>query len=318
MIRKSLVAKMAEIMTNDYKANVTRNDSDTAWKEILDAYFKDCIDYCLSELSTLINWQKSFVSLDKELQAITKGTASGKRLLDKLFKVFLKDGREQWVLIHIEVQGKPDDEFAKRMFTYGYRIYDKYQQAVVSCAILTDENKAWRPHHYEVGLADSYLSSQFLVIKLIDYQNKQKELEASMNPFASVILVQLAALKVKSKPDEQRKQVKFALTRRLYDKGFSKKEVGNLYKFIDWLIGLSKPLELEYLSEIYELEASKKMAYITNAEKFGIEKGIKQRNIEIAECLLDEGCKLSFIKKTTGLSLAQIKALQQKLKESKH
>ena len=297
-----------------YRKSMTRNESDTAWKEILDAYFKDCIEYCLPELSALINWQKSFVSLDKELQAITKGTTSGKRLLDKLFKVHLKDGREQWVLIHIEVQGKPDDEFAKRMFTYGYRIYDKYQQPIVSCAILTDDHKEWRPHHYEVGLAGSYLSSEFLVIKLIDYRNKRKELEASMNPFASVILVQLAALEAKSKPDEQRKQVKFALTRRLYEKGFSKKEVCNLYKFIDWLIGLSKPLELEYLNEVYELEESKKMAYISNAEKFGIEKGIKK----VAEQSLEQGLKPAVIKKITGLSLAQIKLLQQKLKRAKH
>jgi len=293
---------------------MTRNESDTAWKEILDAYFKDCIDYCLPKLSELINWQKPFISLDKELQAITKGTENGRRLLDKLFKVFLKDGREQWVLIHIEVQGKPDDAFPKRMFTYGYRIYDKYQQPVVSCAILTDDSKRWRPDHYEINFAGSYLSCGFLLIKLIDYRNKLKELEASTNPFASVILVQLAALEARSKPDEQRKQVKFALTRRLYEKGFSKKEVSNLYKFIDWLIGLPKPLELKYLNEVYELEESKKMAYVSNAEKFGMERGIKK----VAEQSLEQGLKPAVIKRITGLSLVQIKALQQKLKRAKH
>ena len=70
-----------------------------AWKEILDAYFKDFVEYCLPELYELINWKKRWSSLHKELQAITKGTDAGKRLLDKLFKVFLKNGREQWVLV---------------------------------------------------------------------------------------------------------------------------------------------------------------------------------------------------------------------------
>jgi len=67
-----------------------RNDHDTAWKEILDYYFKDFIAYCLPELFELIDWKKKWVSLDKELQSITKGNEAGKRLLDKLFKYILR------------------------------------------------------------------------------------------------------------------------------------------------------------------------------------------------------------------------------------
>src|SRR5438045_1115866 len=119
---------------------MVRNEQDTAWKEILDAYFRDFVDYCLPQLSELIDWKKPWVSLDKELHSITKDTATGKRLIDKLFKVYLKDGREQWVLIHLEIQGRPEEAFPERMFTYGYRIYDKYKQPVVSCAILTDDH----------------------------------------------------------------------------------------------------------------------------------------------------------------------------------
>lgn len=297
---------------------MTRSDADTAWKEILESYFKDCLDYCLPKLSELINWQRSWTSLDKELQAVTKDTETGKRLLDKLFKVYLKDGREQWILIHVEVQGKPEEKFAQRMFIYGYRIFDKYQQPVVSCAILTDDNKKWCPNRFEIGLAGSYLSSEFLVIKLINYQNKQDELERSNNPFASAILCQLAAVEMKSKPDEQRKQVKFALTRRLYDKGFTKHQVYNLYKFIDWLIGLPKPLELEYKNKVYELEESKKMAYVSFIEKLGMERGKLEGMLSVAKHLLEDGAKPAYVKKITGLSLTKIKQLQQKLKQRSH
>jgi len=239
-------------------------------------------------------------------------------LLDKLFKVHLKDGREQWILFHVEVQGKPDEDFPKRMFTYGYRIYDKYQQPVVSCAILTDANKKWRPNSYKVGLADSYLSLNFLTIKLIDYQNQRSKLEASNNPFANVILMQLMALEAKNKPDEQKKQVKFALTKRLYEKGFDRKAIVNLYRFIDWLIGLPKSLELEYLNDVHKLEESNKMAYISSAEKFGMERGMKQGIEQVAKHMLEEGAKIAFIKKTTGLSLQKIKQLQRDLKEKKN
>src|ERR1700733_9613030 len=93
---------------------------------------------------------------------------------------------------------------------------------------------------------------------------------------ASVILMQLAAIEAKNKPDEERKQVKLALTKRLYEKGFDRKAVINFYRFIDWLIGLPKPLELEYLNDVHKLEELNKMAYISSVERFGMEKGIEQ------------------------------------------
>jgi hypothetical protein len=300
------------------------NEQDTAWKEVLDAYLKDCLDYCLPELSLLIDWGKPFTSLDKELQAITRGNEAGKRLLDKLFKVHLKNGQEQWILIHLEVQGKPDNTFPKRMFIYGYRIYDKYQKPLVSCAILTDANKRWRPSHYEINFAGSYLRSGFLVVKLIDYEDKLSELEASRNPFASVILSQLAALKAQGRTGVQRKKVKFELTKRLYDKGFNKSEISNIYKFIDWLIGLPEPLEIEYLQDVYSLEESKQMPYISTAEKLGIkkgielgieqgmERGIKREKFIIAKRLLSEGVDPAFITKITELTLEEVEALKQK------
>ncbi len=304
------------------KPKKLRNESDTAWKQILDIYFKNCIDYCLPDLSKLVDWSRPWSSLDKELQSISKDNEAGKRLLDKLIKVYLLSGKEQWILVHIEVQGKPEASFPNRMLTYNYRLYDKYQKSIVSCAILTDDNKEWRPSNCKVGFAGSYLSLDYLVIKLIDYQSKRAELDASSNPFASVIFTQLAALEAKAKPDEQRKKIKFSLTKRLYEKGFTRNEVCDLYRFIDWLIGLPKSLELQYLNEVYELEEEKKMPYISRAEKFGIEKGRKQGKaegkFEVAEHLLIEGIKLALIKKTTGIPLEKLIALQKKLKAKRH
>ena len=50
-------------------------------------------------------------------------------------------------------------------------------------------------------------------------------------------------------------------------KAFRKTEISNLYRFIDWLIGLPKELELNYLNNVYELEEAMHMPYITTAEK---------------------------------------------------
>ena len=91
-----------------------RSQQDSAWKEVLNAYFADFIELCLPDLHALINWQEPTISLDKELNAITKGTDAGKRILDKLFKVKLQDNTDVCILIHAEVQGKKEDDFPKR------------------------------------------------------------------------------------------------------------------------------------------------------------------------------------------------------------
>ena len=38
-------------------------------------------------------------------------------------KVRLKDGTEEWLLIHVEVQGTHEEDFDRRMFRYFYRLY---------------------------------------------------------------------------------------------------------------------------------------------------------------------------------------------------
>lgn len=252
-----------------------RTDQDSAWKDVLELFCKDFVEYCLPELYALVNWQRAIEFLDKELHKITKEGLTGNRLVDKLVKVFLKDGEEIWVLIHIEVQGEPDEALPSRMYIYATRLHDKYRKPILSCAILTDTSQNWRPDHYESNFLGSKLRLDFQVIKLLDYQDRILELESSKNPFASVILIQLEALKTKRKPAEERKELKIKLTKRLYNKGFSKVQIRGLYSFIDWLINLPNELEQNYFEEVYELEVNT-MPYITSIERFGIEKGMQQ------------------------------------------
>ena len=47
--------------------------------------------------------------------------------LDHLVKVWLNSGQEQWVLVYVEVQTSRDRHFARRMYTYNYRLFDRYK-----------------------------------------------------------------------------------------------------------------------------------------------------------------------------------------------
>ena len=89
-------------------ANKQRANQDSAWKDILDAYFKEFMEFFYPEIAQKINWILPYETLDNELQSITTGAMLGKTFVDKLVKVKSLDGREEVVLIHIEVQAQKE------------------------------------------------------------------------------------------------------------------------------------------------------------------------------------------------------------------
>ncbi len=74
---------------------------------------------------------------------------------------------------------------------------------------------------------------------------------------------------------EQRLNSKIKLTRLLYQRGFAKEDILNLYTFIDWVMVLPKDLEIIYNNEIEQFEETQQMAFITGMEQRGIDKGFQ-------------------------------------------
>ncbi len=114
----------------------------------------------------------------------------------------------------------------------------------------------------------------FPIIKLKDYQDRKAELEQSTNPFAHVIVAQLAVNK--KQEAEERLATKFELTRNLYRLGWSGQDIRALYKFIDWIITLPPDLDLVYNDKILKIEEELGVHHVTTAERIGIQKGIEQ------------------------------------------
>jgi tetratricopeptide (TPR) repeat protein len=207
---------------------------DEPWKEAIAEYFDRFLHFFFPEVYNLINWLKTPISLDKELQKITADSDDSKRLVDKLFQVWLKDNQEVWILVHIEIQSQYDTDFNQRMFIYHYRTFDLYRKPVISLAILGDEKEKWRPSNYGYDLGGCKLNLNFPTIKLLDYQEKWAELERDLNPFAMIIMAHLKTKETASNLTE-REQWKWYLIRSLYDKEYSKLEIVKLFKFIDAL-----------------------------------------------------------------------------------
>jgi hypothetical protein len=260
-----------------------RAELDSPWKMILNAY-------CWPERHADINWTKKYKMLDKELIKITRNAPVGNRIIDKLVEVTLKNGEEAFVLVHLEVQGKSDPYFEKRMFPYRYRLMDLHQKPIASLAILIDSNKKWRPGVFREELWGASVEMRFPIIKLLDYQKCIKELEVAHNPFAQVILAQLAALE-KKLPDA-RLTSKISLIKRLYQQKWQNDDIINLLIFIDWVIALPKELESEYQEAVKVLEEELHVDYITSFERSGIEKGVQKGECMMLIHLLERKFKL--------------------------
>jgi len=261
-----------------------QTEFDSPWKEVIERYFEDFILFFFPQAYGEIEWRRGFEFLDKELQQVVRNAELGRRLADKLVKIWRSGGEEAWVLIHMEVQSQSESGFAQRMFVYHYRIYDRDKRSVASIAVLGDERSSWRPNQFGYELWGSEISFKFPVVKLLDYQQQWSALEVSQNPFATVVMAHLKAIATRDDRLE-RFQWKLALTRRLYEKGYRREDVINLFGFIDWVMSL--PVELEQFRQaIQQLEAERGMPYITSIERSGIRQGLLE-GIEL-------GLKLKF------------------------
>ena len=119
------------------------------------------------------------------------------------------------------------------------------------------------------------LESRFPTVKLLDWRERWAELEASDNRFALVVMAQLAANCDGTGPEE-RKAVKLRLMRLMYDRGFHRSDILELFRIVDWMIRLPDSLEQAFLAEVHAIEEAMKMPYITSAERFAIQRGIEQ------------------------------------------
>ena len=251
------------------------SDHDSPWKEALEHYFPDFLELLFPAIHAEIDWQQAPVFLDKELQQVVRDADVGRRYADKLVKVFSREGNETWVLIHVEVQGEPAPDFAERMYRYFTRLRDRYGVDVVSLAVLADSSPAFHPRGFQLERWGCSNAFHFPTAKLLEYLEPSRwaALEQSSNRFALVVMAQLRA-KVTKDADEL-KGWKFRLVRSMYERGYGRSDILEMFRIIDWMISLPSALEALFREDVYQFEEEHKMPYVTTVERAGIEKGIQ-------------------------------------------
>lgn len=179
-----------------------QTEFDSPWKDLIEQYFEDFILFFFPQAHGEIEWSQGYEFLDKELQQVVRDAELGRRLVDKLVKI-------------------------------------------------------WRRFEW-----------------------------------------------------------KLALTRRLYERGFSREDVINLFGFIDWVMSLPEALEQDFWREVRNLEEERQMPYITSVERIGIQKGIEQGIEQMRQVLLESlelGLELKFGSEGLGIfpEISQINSVEQ-------
>jgi predicted transposase YdaD len=257
--------------------------NDALWKAILEDVFDDFLHFFFKDADEIFDFSQPFVFLDKELEQLFPSNQDefNPKYVDKLIKVFTKDGLEKWILVHIEVQGSNDVAFGHRMFQYFYRIYDKYRHPITAFAILTDRNKYFRPQKFEQTYLGTTLRYDFNLYKILDQE--ESVLLESNNPFAIIVLTVLIALKKGKITEEELLGEKISLAKRLLNHQFSKDKIRALMNFLKLYVRFESSEKVNRFEKELELLSNKTKETmgieefaLVRAERIGEKRGEKK------------------------------------------
>ncbi len=255
-------------------AEQTTADMDGGWKQIIEDYLEEFFRFFFPQVHDAIDFSRDCQTLDKELAKIVVGAEVGDREVDKLIEVPWREGGDDLVLIHVEVQAQNAADFAERMCVYNSRIWERYRRPVVSLALLVDADPRFRPNRFAREKAGCRLEFTFPIVKLLDYRSPQ-QLAADPSPFAVASLVQLS--KLQAGGDMHRRYgFKLALARHLYERGYDREDVLKLFRFMDYVLTLPEELSVRFDRDVETMEEELNMPYITSIERHALQRGIEQ------------------------------------------
>lgn len=250
------------------------DEFDEPWKEILDALLEEFTLFFHPDLHHRIEWSRGYESLEQELLRVTPQGMSDKQSVDKLFRVWERTGDERWLLIHVEVQSQRREEFPHRMFVYNTSIFLGFDRMPISLAVLADDSPSWRPTGFRIEDSGTRHEFTFRSVKLLDYAGREEELRTSTNPFAVVVDAHLGTQRTRGDKAE-RGEVKFAIARSLFQRGFSRERVNLIFRFLDWVMKL--PPEINRIWWENQVPFIDIMTQeIMNARQAGLEAGLRE------------------------------------------
>jgi hypothetical protein len=258
------------------------SDFDSPWKRALEDYFEEFMAFFFPDIDGDIDWDRGYEFLDTQLQQIVREAETGKRFADKLVKLWRKSGEQTCVFVHIEIQSQREPGFEGRMFTYYNRLRDRFDESIVSLAVLADTDPNWRPQTFRDSLWGCEVQFTFPIVKLLDYGQQWQTLEQSTNPFATVVMAHLKTQETQGNP-VLRRDTKLILAKALFQRGYPRETVLRLLGFIDWLLALPSALEDSFWQEIIAIQEENPMPYVLSIERMALARGREEGREELRD-----------------------------------
>lgn len=287
-------------------------DHDRLFKELISTFFIEFLELFLPLVARDID-RDSIQFLPQEV--FTDVTSGDKKEIDLLVKVKYRQ-QDAYFLIHIENQAYSQQEFAKRMFKYFARLYEKYDLPIYPVVIFSfDEPKRPEPKNHSVTFPDlNVLDFNFAAIQL--NQLSWRDYLTQQNPVAAALMSKMNIAV------EERPQVKAECLRLLLTLKLDPARMQLISGFFDVYLNLNEQEDRAFKSTVDRMgltddEEEKYMEIMTSWKREGIEQGIEEATQRIALKLLRKGMRIEEITDITDLSMEQVRELQARLQKQK-
>jgi predicted transposase YdaD len=299
-----------------------RFDHDSFWKDLVDLYFYPLLRRAIPELYEDADIETEPRPLDKEFRDILNTgdpeIHTSPHFADFVLEVPLKNGSVEWIILHLELQGRGGGNLCERMNHYRCLIYAHYRREPAALAVITDkrppsESDFYSHTRYGTNVVYNYNN---LVLSELD----DDELTSSENPIDLVLYAAKCALKCK------KELPKFNFLRKavglLNERGWSLKDKRDLLLFIERIINMKDEGLIKQYKEFLEQHSKEgKAMYIPlilrdsaaeieqRGREEGREKGKLEGKLEVARNLLARGISPDIIAESADLPLEKVRAL---------
>ena len=275
------------------KLDPNQSNPDLLWKDLATEFIEEFILFFFGRrLFNAIDFSVKPEYLEQEFNEVFAANYPKKKVVDKIIKFQLKNGKMKFIILHTEFQGKAEKLFRVRMFEYFVHIFIKYKTSdVTALAIYTGPSRPQiydRFHVSHYGTAVTYKFNTYTV-----RDQKEEALLASDNPFAFAVLASLYLIKAGTDA-EKKLEYKKKLLNFANEKGFDHAKLHRMLNFVKYLVRLPQPLETiyqDYSNDSKKYQNPKKMEYtvdflethkplfgkaMSQIEEKGMEKGIEK------------------------------------------
>ena len=241
-------------------------DHDRLFKELLTTFFVEFLDLFLPEIASTLDRDSIHFLPQEYFGDLTSGED---KIIDLLVEV-KQSGEDVGFLVHVEAQSYTQSDFARRMFFYFARLYQKYVQKIYPIVVFSfDEPLRAESQTYSVEFPGlKVLEFNFAAIQLnrLDWRDFLNQ----RNPVAAALMAKMQIASA------DRPKVKAECLRILATLQLNSARSRLISGFIDTYLRLNESEEQLFAEEIGKLETIEQervMEITTSWMQQGIEQG---------------------------------------------